>query len=507
MSSVAWPMAFKTTRNRAMADAEKLRQFDAGPASRHTRTITGRRTKMKNDTWGRVKPQLLEAVGRNNFANWIEPLSLKQIEDGVAVFSVPTSFMANWVSRNFADTILSHLKAANSEATRVEFKVEVQQPVAATETASASPVAEQHRPVPAQHAAPNVVDPADLPSAPLDARFTFENFVVGKPNELAHAAARRVAEGGPVTFNPLFLYGGVGLGKTHLMHAIAHEVRIRNPEARVLYLSAEQFMYRFVQALRDRQMIDFKQIFRSVDVLMVDDVQFIAGKDSTQEEFFHTFNALVDQNKQIIISADRAPGEIKDLEDRIKSRLQCGLVVDLHPTDYELRLGILQTKADAYRVQYPDLKFADGVLEFLAHRISTNVRVLEGALMRLFAFASLVGREITLDLTQECLADILKASDRKVTVEEIQRKVSEHYAIRLSDMIGPKRVRSIARPRQVAMYLAKQLTARSLPEIGRRFGGRDHTTVMHGVRRIEELKVTDSQIADDLEMLRRTLEA
>ncbi|SFJ62198.1 chromosomal replication initiator protein DnaA [Celeribacter neptunius] len=465
---------------------------------------------MKNDTWGRVKQQLLESVGRNNYANWIEPLDLKKVDNGVAVFSVPTSFMANWVSRNFSETILSHLKAANASASRVEFTVEPHQSRGAAAPASVPVQTQKASPAPkVKEAAPEMPDlpAADLPGAPLDPRFTFDNFVVGKPNELAHAAARRVAEGGPVTFNPLFLYGGVGLGKTHLMHAIAHEIRQRDPELRVLYLSAEQFMYRFVQALRDRQMIDFKQIFRSVDVLMVDDVQFIAGKDSTQEEFFHTFNALVDQNKQIIISADRAPGEIVGLEDRIKSRLQCGLVVDLHPTDYELRLGILQTKADSYRGQYPDLKFADGVLEFLAHRISTNVRVLEGALMRLFAFASLVGREIDLDLTQECLADILKASERKVTVEEIQRKVSEHYAIRLSDMIGPKRVRSIARPRQVAMYLAKHMTTRSLPEIGRRFGGRDHTTVMHGVKRIEELKGTDSQIADDLEMLRRLLEA
>ncbi len=319
------------------------------------------------------------------------------------------------------------------------------------------------------------------------------------------AAARRVAEGGPVTFNPLFLYGGVGLGKTHLMHAIAHELQRRSPELNVLYLSAEQFMYRFITALRDRKMMDFKQMFRSVDVLMVDDVQFMAGKDSTQEEFFHTFNALIDGQKQIIISADRAPGEIKDLEERIKSRLQCGLVVDLHPTDYELRLGILQSKVDVYRAQYPTLEIATGVIEFLAHRISTNVRVLEGALTRLFAFASLVGREITLELTQDCLSDVLKASDRKVTVEEIQRRVSEHYNIRLSEMIGPKRVRTYARPRQMAMYLAKHMTSRSLPEIGRRFGGRDHTTVMHGVKRITELKLTDSQIADDLELLRRAL--
>ncbi|MBM3612585.1 MAG: chromosomal replication initiator protein DnaA, partial [Alphaproteobacteria bacterium] len=348
---------------------------------------------------------------------------------------------------------------------------------------------------------------ADLPGAPLDVRFTFESFVVGKPNELAHAAARRVAEGGPVTFNPLFLYGGVGLGKTHLMHAIAHEVVARNPAMRVLYLSAEQFMYRFIQALRDKQIMVFKELFRSVDVLMVDDVQFIAGKDSTQEEFFHTFNALVDQNKQIVISADRAPGEIKGIQERIRSRMQCGLIVDLHPTDYELRLGILQQKVDYYRGQYPGLKIAPGVLEFLAHRITTNVRVLEGALTRLFAFASLVGREITLELTQDCLADILRASDRKVTIEEIQRRVAEHYNVRLSDMIGPKRVRTIARPRQIAMYLSKHMTPRSLPEIGRRFGGRDHTTIMHGVRKIEEMMATDSQLADDLQLLRRMLEA
>ena len=252
--------------------------------------------------------------------------------------------------------------------------------------------------------------------------------------------------------------------------------------------------------------MDFKELFRSVDVLMVDDVQFIAGKDSTQEEFFHTFNALVDQNKQIVISADRAPGEIKDLEDRIRSRLQCGLVVDLHPTDYELRLGILQAKVEHYRNQYRGLVMAPGVLEFLAHRITSNVRVLEGALMRLFAFASLVGREINLDLVQECLSDILRASDKRVTIEEIQRKVAEHYNVRLADMVGPKRLRTIARPRQVAMYLSKQMTQRSLPEIGRRFGGRDHTTIMHGIRKIEELMVADNQLADDVKLLKRLLQ-
>ena len=446
---------------------------------------------MTNDMWTKVLDGLKATVGANNFSNWIEPLEFVELSGTVAKFKVPTTFIGNYVQQNFGEQIIYQINRAGKSVNRVTFV-----PSGAARTASK----------PSANAAPKPASVDDIQGSPLDARFTFDTFIVGKPNELANAAARRVAEGGPVTFNPLFLYGGVGLGKTHLMHAIAHELQRRSPELNVLYLSAEQFMYRFITALRDRKMMDFKQMFRSVDVLMVDDVQFMAGKDSTQEEFFHTFNALVDGKKQIIISADRAPGEIKDLEERIKSRMQSGLVVDLHPTDYELRLGILQSKVEVYRGQYPGLSIAPGVLEFLAHRISTNVRVLEGALTRLFAFASLVGREITLELTQDCLSDVLKASDRKVTVEEIQRKVSEHYNIRLSEMIGPKRVRNYARPRQVAMYLAKQMTSRSLPEIGRRFGGRDHTTVMHGVRRIEELKITDSQIADDLELLRRALE-
>ncbi|PJI86141.1 chromosomal replication initiator protein [Yoonia maricola] len=444
---------------------------------------------MTNDIWAKVLNTLKGALGANSYSSWIEPLEFTQLSDGVAIFDVPTNFIGNYVSQNFGDQIIYHMNNAGEDVQRLQFRVP-----------------SQSRPTTKPKSIKKANESEAASGAPLDNRFTFDTFVVGKPNELAHAAARRVAEGGPVTFNPLFLYGGVGLGKTHLMHAIAHELKERSPELNVLYLSAEQFMYRFITALRERKMMDFKQLFRSVDVLMVDDVQFIGGKDSTQEEFFHTFNALVDGQKQIIISADRAPGEIKDLEERIKSRLQCGLVVDLHPTDYELRLGILQSKVDVYSAQYPELEIADGVLEFLAHRISTNVRVLEGALTRLFAFASLVGREITLELTQDCLSDVLKASDRKVTVEEIQRKVSEHYNIRLSDMIGPKRVRNYARPRQIAMYLAKQMTSRSLPEIGRRFGGRDHTTVMHGVKRIEELMALDSQIADDLELLRRALQ-
>ena len=449
---------------------------------------------MDDRKWTKLKISLKKSIGENNFNNWLSPIEFSHVEEDVAIFTVPTNFLGNYVSQNFGEIIVAQISLEVNKINRIRFEVDNK----SNNLASSQPSAPAHISFPKDN---------ELTGAQLDKRFTFDAFVVGKPNELAHAAARRVAEGGDVSFNPLFLYGGVGLGKTHLMHAIAWELSNRRPDINVLYLSAEQFMYRFVQALRERKMMDFKQLFRSVDILMVDDVQFIAGKGSTQEEFFHTFKALVDQNKQIIISGDRAPGEIKDLEDRIKSRLQSGLVVDLHPTDYELRLGILQSKVERQKQQYPELSIDNNVLEFLALRISTNVRVLEGALTRLFAFASLIGRHITLEVAQDCLADVLRASERKITVEEIQRKVSEHYNIRLSDMIGPKRLRTYARPRQIAMFLSKQLTSRSLPEIGRRFGGRDHTTVMHGVKRIEELRAQDGQIAEDLEMLRRALEA
>lgn len=456
-----------------------------------------------DEIWGQACIKLEKSVGPNNFNHWIKPLRLTALEEGVARFSSPTRFISDWVSRHFADDIMGELSRHGQHIERLRFEVIPQ------EGNQSRPANEKNgsRPATAKEAR----DAADAGrpelGAPLDPRFTFGNFVVGKPNELAHAAARRVSEGGPVGFNPLFLYGGVGLGKTHLMHAIAHDYQQHDPSARVLYLSAEQFMYRFVQALRESTIMDFKGMFRNVNMLMVDDVQFIAGKDSTQEEFFHTFNALVDQGKQIVISADRTPAEIKGLEERIKSRLSCGLIVDLHPTTYELRLGILQAKTEVFRHQQPDLQIGNGVLEFLANRITTNVRVLEGALQRLFAHASLLRREITLEVAQECLTDILRTNDRKISIDDIQRKVAEHYNIRLADMMGPKRARNVARPRQIAMYLSKQLTNRSLPEIGRRFGGRDHTTIMHGVRKIEELAGEDLGLAEDIALLRRQLEA
>ncbi len=455
---------------------------------------------MTNEGWGKVRKELRKAVGDNNFTTWIEPMSFTGQLDDVVTFTVPSHFLGDWVLRYFGERIIEEINRAGGDARRLAY--DVSRPA----NVGAAPAPNTAR----AQTAPVATGPdsrgLETAGSPLDSRYSFDSFVVGKPNELAHAAARRVAEGGPVTFNPLFLYGGVGLGKTHLMHAIALEMRARDPGVRVLYLSAEQFMYRFVQALRERQMMDFKELFRSVDVLMVDDVQFIAGKDSTQEEFFHTFNALVDQRRQIIISGDKPPGEIQGLESRIVSRLQQGLVVDLHPTTYELRLGILQQKVEQFADQFGGATLDPGVLEFLAHRITSNVRVLEGALMRLFAFGSLIDRRIDMAAARECLADILRTHDRKASIDEIQRKVSDHYNIRLGDLVGPKRTRIYARPRQVAMYLCKKMTERSLPEIGRHFGGRDHTTILHGIRRIETLRTTDTQIDEDLEMLQRALQ-
>ena len=456
------------------------------------------------NSWSKIRLILKSRLGKNIFKNWIESLELVKIEKKSAFFNVPNSFIANWIDRNYRETIIETFKNEEIFIDDILFEFKNKNSLPFSN--------EKNIPKIRDNNLSNIKNSLDnnnieLPSSPLDKRFTFERFVVGKPNELAHAAAKRVSEIGPVTFNPLFLYGGVGLGKTHLMHAIAWQIKKTNPSSRMLYLSAEQFMYRFVQALRFKDMYGFKEIFRSVDILMVDDVQFIAGKESTQDEFFHTFNALVEQGKQLVISGDRAPGEIDGLEERIKSRLAWGLVVDLHPTDYELRLGILQSKVEIQSKLHPGININNGILEFLAHRISSNVRVLEGSLTRLFAYASLVGRPIDIDMAQECLADILRISERKVTIEEIIRKVADHYNLRMSDMISARRSRTISRPRQLAMFLSKNLTSKSLPEIGRRFGGRDHTTVIHAVKKIEELKNKDLQIAEEVEILRRMLEA
>jgi chromosomal replication initiator protein len=458
--------------------------------------------------WFRVSSRLKSEIGEAAYENWVKPIKACDLKNSEVRLAVPSRFMRDWVVANYLDRLKELWSRENTEVRSVGVLIqptmkynpqeaeddflsgiEITSDVAPTEI------------VPAETKNKSGWESGGQISGPLDVRFKFDQFVVGKPNEFAYAAARRVADASSVFFNPLFLYGGVGLGKTHLMNAIAWEILERDPSRTVMYLSAEKFMYRFVRALREKNTVDFKEQFRSVDVLMIDDVQFIGGRDATQEEFFHTFNALIDQGRQIILSADKSPSDLEGVEERLKSRLNCGLVADIHATTYELRLAILETKAERMEIAAPRQ-----ILEFLAHKITSNVRELEGALNRVVAHTQLVGRDLTLETTQEVLHDLLRANSRRVTIEEIQKRVAEHFNVRISDMHSARRARSVARPRQVAMYLSKQLTSRSLPEIGRKFGGRDHTTVMHAVKKVDELQDQDISFAEDVNLLRRMLE-
>ncbi|WP_336762135.1 chromosomal replication initiator protein DnaA [Asaia sp. VD9] len=450
--------------------------------------------------WVKVRERLRVEVGDVEYRTWLQQIVLGPLEEDEITLFLPTRFLRDWVRGQYGDRLQELWRNENRAVHHVELQVQrvgdaLAAPVAVE---AAAPVVEVEAPA---SPAVAVQDARHDLAAPLDPRFTFDSFVVGKPNEFAYACARRVAEKpSSPGFNPLFLYGGVGLGKTHLMHAIGSELT-SGGRVSVAYMSAEKFMYRFIAAIRSQSTMEFKEQLRSVDVLMIDDLQFLIGKDNTQEEFFHTFNALVDAGRQIVVSADKSPSDLSGLEDRLRTRLGCGMVADIHATTFELRISILEAKAQASGVAVPAK-----VLEFLAHKITSNVRELEGALNRLIAHANLFGRPVTLESTQDVLHDILKAHDRRVTIEEIQRKVSEHWNIRLTDMSSARRARAVARPRQVAMYLAKQLTSRSLPEIGRKFGNRDHTTVMHAVSRVQELMERDVAFAEDVELLRRMLE-
>ncbi len=451
------------------------------------------------EQWARVRARLQAEVGDVEYRTWLKQLAFAGLAGDEVTVMLPTRFLRDWVNKEYGELISVFWQAENPAVKRVEFR-------------TGSPA---RAPSLAEPAAPALVAPAatapmparpEQPAAALDQRFTFETFVVGKPNEFAYACARRVAEA-PATagFNPLFLYGGVGLGKTHLMHAIAWELSTRSragAPVSVAYMSAEKFMYRFINALRSQSTLEFKNELRSVDVLMIDDLQFLIGKDNTQEEFFHTFNALVEAGKQIVISADKSPSDLSGLEDRLRTRLGCGMVADLHATTFELRISILEAKAQRAGVEVPTK-----VLEFLARKITTNNRELEGALNRLIAHANLFDRSLTMETAHEVLHDLLKAHDRKVSIQEIQKRVCEHYNIRVAEMSSARRARNIARPRQIAMYLAKQLTSKSLPDIGRHFGDRDHTTVMHAVSRVTELIAQDAAFAEDVELLRRMLES
>ena len=443
--------------------------------------------------WAAVRGRIRQKIGDAQFKSWIKAISLEDCIDSKVILSVPSNFIRTRIIEQYLEIIKSYWLVQNLKINNIEIVVSKE---------NMSEISSEESPKKELIKEIKQDDIFSSISSDLDSRFTFSNFIVGKPNELAFAAARRVSEADDVPFNPLFLYGGVGLGKTHLMHAIAHEIKGRKPLRRVIYMSAEKFMYYFIKALRFKNTVAFKEQFRNVDVLMIDDVQFISGKDSTQEEFFHTFNALIDQNKQLIISADKSPQDLEGIEERMRSRLGWGLVADIHPLTYELRLGILQAKEEKLSA-----RISPSILEFLAHKITSNVRELEGALNRLAAFSSLVGREINLDMVQDLLKDLLKSSQRKVNIEEIQKKVSQHFNIKMSDMSSARRSRTIARPRQIAMYLSKNLTSRSLPEIGRRFGNRDHTTVIHAVKKVEELRTVDNSFDEDVQLLIRMLES
>ena len=449
--------------------------------------------------WDNVSARLRSDLGDVAWRNWIKPLLAVSCEEGCLTLATTSRLTRERVIGQYLDRLRILVGAEDRAIRDIEIILRtsqsiqrVDQPPRLTEM----PVSDVGR----QADSLEAVSLSGTES--LDSRFSFDNFVVGKPNELAYAAARRVAESDETShaFNPLFLYGGVGLGKTHLMHAIAWESNRRNPDRKVIYLSAEKFMNQFVAALRRKDTMSFKERFRSCDVLMVDDIQFMSGKESTQEEFFHTLNALVEEGRQVILSADKSPSDLDGVKERLRSRMSWGMVADIHPSNYELRLGILQARREGVAVNLPNK-----VLEFLAHKVTTNIRELEGALNRLIAHATLVGREVSVDMAREVLADLLRASNRLISVDDIQRRVSAHYNIRTNDMFSNRRSVAIARPRQIAMYLAKDLTSLSYPAIGRSFGGRDHTTVMHAVKKIEQLMAEDSHLSSDVDLLRSLL--
>ena len=440
--------------------------------------------------WSTVRAHLRESAGVRLFDQWLKPMALLASGDRDTVrLALPSAFMTNWVRNHYADRLLQEFRALLPAIRSVTIETghaAVPAPVLTVES------------VPAPAVVPAVI--ADRP--PLDARFTFDRFVVDTSNRVAFNAARALAEPGVPRFSPLFLHSGTGQGKTHLMHAIGAAYLAAVPEARVLLMSAERFMFDFVQALRNRDTHSFKTRLRSADLLLVDDLQFIAGKDSTQEEFFHTMNEVMGAGKRLVISADRCPQGLDGVEARITSRLSCGLVADIKTPDLALRRAVLARKL----VDLPAAVVPDDVLDLLAARITANIRDLEGALNRVVAYAQLTEVEIDLEFAVATLGDVLRGAERRVTIDEIQKAVSAHFELKPVDLVSARRAVVVARPRQIAMYLAKRLTTRSLPEIGRKFGGRDHSTVIHAVRRIEELRDVDREIDSAVRVLLRELE-
>jgi chromosomal replication initiator protein len=470
----------------------------------------------EQELWNRVRERLKSNVGDDIFNSWFARMELEATESDTVRLSVPTRFLKSWVQSHYADRLLTCWQEELSAVSRIELTVRsaVLKPLPPKpkEPELAAPVSDKREikngfELPRAAAPVSAVHDA-LGGSPLDPRLTFETFVVGRSNTLAHAAAKQVAQarrGDTVMFNPLYIHAGVGLGKTHLLQSIAWAGNAA-AERKVLYLTAEKFMYGFVAALRAQNALAFKEALRAIDVLVIDDLQFLQGK-STQAEFCHTLNALIDSGRQVVIAADRPPSELETLDERVRSRLAGGLVVEMGSLGEELRLEILKARVAAAKLHHPGFDVPPSVLIYIAKTVTHNGRDLEGALNRLLAHSKLTGQPVTLEMAEREIRDLVRPQEpKRVKIEEIQRIVARQYNVSRADLLSSRRTANVVRPRQVAMYLAKLLTLRSLPEIGRRFGGRDHTTVLHAVRKIESLVNTDSSLAEEIEVLKRQLQ-
>ena len=437
-----------------------------------TATQIGRERETAN-VWDRFLELIKSRVSINTYTTWFQPTRLSRHEGDTVFVQIPSTVFRQVLTRTYGEIIKAVFHQMGTPHTKVQY------------------VCTEEETTPASPAAGTKQTKLDFESSDhqLNLRYTFDTFVVGKSNEFAHAASRAVAEQPSKAYNPLFLYGGVGMGKTHLMHAIGHMIKKRNPAMKLSYVSAEKFTIEVINSLRFDRMISFRDRLHTVDVLLVDDIQFIAGKERTQEEFFHTFNALYEQQKQIVISSDCLPKDINSIEERLRSRFEWGLIADIQPPDLETKIAILQKKAENDRFHLPD-----EVAEYIARAIKSNVRELEGALTRLMAYGSLTGTAITLATAQSVLRNIIASQEKRVTIDLIQKSVSEHFNLREQDLKIRSNTRAIAFPRQVAMYIVKQLTTASLPEIGRQFGGKHHTTVLHSINKIEELRRSDKEL-------------
>ncbi|MEW6319569.1 MAG: chromosomal replication initiator protein DnaA [Acidobacteriota bacterium] len=446
--------------------------------------------------WDQVLTRVEGKVGRHSFFTWFKPTSLVADEGRTIVVRVPNLLFTEWLPKHYSMVLSEALADVGRAEAELRFVPESTR--AAGQALAGAPGAVTVAPaMAAQPDQPAIDDDAASPVVTpggLNPRYAFDTFIVGPSNQFAHAACRAVAEAPSRSYNPLFIYGGVGLGKTHLMHAIGQYVLRHNPGVRLTYISSERFMNEMINAVRYDRVLDFRERYRSVDVLLVDDIQFVSGKEGTQTEFFHTFNALHDAQKQIVISSDRPPHEIPALEERLRSRFEWGLIADIQPPDIETKVAILKKKAEAEVIPLPDT-----VALYIASRIKSNIRELEGSLIRLIAYASLTARPLSLDLAQEVLRNVIDHDDRAVTIEQIQKYVAEYYQLKLTDLKSRNNSKSVAMPRQVAMYLCKMLTHASLPEIGRSFGGKHHSTVIHSIKKVEELRKRDATFAAQLD--------